>query len=92
MNKKGERSHYPLSEAMSSTNTDMTKRLKYTKEILTTLLKNNPRNPNPDAAPINIDQNDNPSGGNNNGGNTNFKFGMTTTMENEFPKMNPGMT
>lgn len=41
MNKKSERFHYPLADAMNSTNTDMTKRLKYTKEILTHLLKNN---------------------------------------------------
>ncbi len=40
-NKKGEKSHYPLADAMNSTNYEMTKRLKYTKEILTHLLKNN---------------------------------------------------
>ncbi|KAL4513162.1 hypothetical protein ABPG72_017847 [Tetrahymena utriculariae] len=43
MNKKGQRFHYPLADAMNSTNQDMTKRLRYTKEILTHLLKNNQR-------------------------------------------------
>lgn len=41
MNKKGERSNYPLSTALDSTNTEMAKRLKYTKEILTHMLNNN---------------------------------------------------
>ncbi|EGR31190.1 protein kinase domain protein, partial [Ichthyophthirius multifiliis] len=40
-NKKGEKTHYPLADAMYSTNQEMTKRLKYTKEILTHLLANN---------------------------------------------------
>ena len=34
VNKKAERSNYPLATALESTNTEMTKRLKYTKEIL----------------------------------------------------------
>jgi len=34
VNKKSERSNYPLATALESTNTEMTKRLKYTKEIL----------------------------------------------------------
>ena len=34
VNKKSERSKYPLATALESTNTEMTKRLKYTKEIL----------------------------------------------------------
>jgi len=38
VNKKGERSNYPLATALVSTNTEMTKRLKYTKEILTHML------------------------------------------------------
>jgi len=41
VNKKGERSLYPLSNALDSTNTEMAKRLKYTKEILTHMLNNN---------------------------------------------------
>ncbi len=35
VNKKGERSTYPLSSAMESANLEMVKRLKYTKDILT---------------------------------------------------------
>jgi len=38
VNKKGCRSQYPLSTAMESSNLEMEKRLKYTKEILTQLL------------------------------------------------------
>ena len=34
VNKKGERANYPLATALESSNTEMTKRLKYTKEIL----------------------------------------------------------
>lgn len=34
VNKKQERSNYPLATALESSNTEMTKRLKYTKEIL----------------------------------------------------------
>ena len=34
VNKKAERSNYPLATAVESSNTEMTKRLKYTKEIL----------------------------------------------------------
>jgi len=41
VNKKGERSQHPLSTALESTNPEMTKRLKYTKEILTHMLGNN---------------------------------------------------
>ena len=41
VNKKGERSHYPLSTALDSNNAEMAKRLKYTKEILTHMLNNN---------------------------------------------------
>lgn len=40
VNKKGERSNYPLTTALESTNTEMTKRLKYTKEILAHMLHN----------------------------------------------------
>ena len=38
VNKKGERNTYPLSNALESTNQEMTKRLKYTKEILSNML------------------------------------------------------
>jgi len=41
VNKKGERSHYPLATALESSNAEMAKRLKYTKEILTHMLNNN---------------------------------------------------
>ena len=41
VNKKGERSTYPLSSAMESTNLEMVKRLKYTKDILTHMLNAN---------------------------------------------------
>ncbi|EAR82871.2 Serine/Threonine kinase (macronuclear) [Tetrahymena thermophila SB210] len=89
MNKKGERFHYPLADAMNSTNQDMTKRLRYTKEILTHLLKNNQRQNTNDeqgnnaansvAPPDDMPQNE-----------PNYnKYGMTATMENEqFPKLN----
>ena len=35
VNKKGERSVMPLNQALDSNNMEMTKRLKYTKDILT---------------------------------------------------------
>ena len=38
VNKRGERSTYPLSSALESTNLEMSKRLKYTKDILTHML------------------------------------------------------
>jgi len=38
VNKKGERLTYPLSNALESNNNEMTKRLKYTKDILTHML------------------------------------------------------
>ena len=41
VNKKGERLNYPLSSALESTNAEMTKRLKYTKDILTHMLSGN---------------------------------------------------
>jgi len=44
VNKKGERTTYPLSTALDSNNQEMTKRLKYTKDILTHMLTNNPGN------------------------------------------------
>ena len=44
VNKKAERSNYPLATALVSTNTEMAKRLKYTKEILTHMLNQNNNN------------------------------------------------
>ena len=41
VNKKGVRATYPLSTALESTNVEMAKRLKYTKEILTHMLTTN---------------------------------------------------
>ena len=41
VNKKGERSTYPLSSALENSNYEMTKRLKYTKDILTHMLNMN---------------------------------------------------
>jgi len=38
VNKKGERSNYPMTNALESGNSEMAKRLKYTKEILSTML------------------------------------------------------
>lgn len=46
VNKKGERSTYPLATALESTNTEMAKRLKYTKEILTHMLNQNQKQQN----------------------------------------------
>jgi polo-like kinase 1 len=46
VNKKGERSTYPLSSALESNNYEMTKRLKYTKDILTHMLTLNNQNQN----------------------------------------------
>lgn len=40
VNKKGERSIMPLSLALDSNDAEMTKRLKYTKDILTSMLNN----------------------------------------------------
>jgi polo-like kinase 1 len=53
VNKKGERSTYPLNSAMESANLEMVKRLKYTKDILTHMLNANAANLNnkgPDMA------------------------------------------
>ena len=41
VNKKGERSTMPLNQALDSNNAEMTKRLQYTKDILTHMLNNN---------------------------------------------------
>lgn len=48
-NKLGEKSTYPISSALESTNHEMTKRLKYTKNLLNQLLATVPR----DALPTN---------------------------------------
>lgn len=49
VNKKGERSTYPLSTAMESANLEMVKRLKYTKDILTHMLNSNANTGKPSA-------------------------------------------
>ena len=64
-NKKGERSTYPLSTALESNNYEMTKRLKYTKDILTHMLNMNQQK-NAAAA-----QNSNNNNNANNGTSTN---------------------
>lgn len=46
VNKRGERSTYPLNSAMESANLEMVKRLKYTKDILTHMLNQNTNNLN----------------------------------------------
>ena len=46
VNKKGQRNTYPLTTALESTNVEMAKRLKYTKDILTHMLSSTqPRQP-----------------------------------------------
>jgi hypothetical protein len=60
VNKRGERSTYPLNSAMESANVEMVKRLKYTKDILTHMLNQNASNNmnrqgNPTSGPGAID-------------------------------------
>jgi hypothetical protein len=58
VNKRGERSTYPLNSAMESANVEMVKRLKYTKDILTHMLNQNAGNMKqgqPSTAPGGID-------------------------------------
>jgi polo-like kinase 1 len=55
-NKKGERSTYPLSSALESNNYEMTKRLKYTKDILTHMLSLNTQNSNGNPTNRNTDK------------------------------------
>jgi len=55
VNKKGERSNYPLATALESSNSEMAKRLKYTKEILTHMLNNNGNQPQAQPA-VNHDE------------------------------------
>ena len=55
VNKKSERSNYPLATALESSNTEMAKRLRYTKEILTHMLNNNNNaNAQPGGQPLGI--------------------------------------
>jgi len=54
VNKKGERSTYPLNSAMESANLEMVKRLKYTKDILTHMLNANVANIRPNVPESNI--------------------------------------
>ena len=55
VNKKGERVKCPIATALDSENTDLTKRLKYTKEILTLMLNNNRNgNTNPNIVNSNL--------------------------------------
>ena len=51
VNKKGENSTYPLETAMESSNPQLTKRLKYTKDILTYLLQKNKEKLNQENKP-----------------------------------------
>jgi polo-like kinase 1 len=44
VNKKGERLEYAIGKALDSENTEMSRRLKYTKEILTHMLNSKPKN------------------------------------------------
>lgn len=60
VNKKGERSNYPLSTAMESSNLEMVKRLKYTKDILTHMLQTNAGEPQKTAG--GIESSANPTG------------------------------
>ena len=53
VNKKGERTTYPLNSAMESANLEMVKRLKYTKDILTHMLNANVVNINKNKIELN---------------------------------------
>lgn len=57
VNKKGERSSYPLSSAMESANLEMVKRLKYTKDILTHMLNANANTAKPSSSNMDIASN-----------------------------------
>lgn len=65
VNKKGERSTYPLNSAMESANLEMVKRLKYTKDILTHMLNANAANLN---KPSEVKESSNPLGSGVDGG------------------------
>ena len=72
VNKKGERQTLPLNQALESNNAEMTKRLKYTKDILTHMLNNNTKDPK-SAATISSKRSDIESvGGGVSGANNNF--------------------
>lgn len=64
VNKKGERSTYPLNSAMESANLEMVKRLKYTKDILTHMLNANTINAKPGEKPADMKEPSNPLGDN----------------------------
>jgi len=67
VNKKGERSTYPLNSAMESANIEMVKRLKYTKDILTHMLNANAVHHGPKLTDPTDTDNANPMGGTDNG-------------------------
>lgn len=58
VNKKGERQTLPLNQALESNNAEMTKRLKYTKDILTHMLNNNTKDTKSGAATISSKRSD----------------------------------
>lgn len=64
VNKKGERSTYPLNSAMESANLEMVKRLKYTKDILTHMLNANTINAKPGEKNGEMKEPSNPLGDN----------------------------
>ena len=57
VNKRGERQTYPLSSAMESSNLEMVKRLKYTKDILTHMLNANVNTAKPNSGAIDTNSN-----------------------------------
>ena len=57
VNKRGERQTYPLSNAMESSNLEMVKRLKYTKDILTHMLNANVNTAKPNGGGIETNSN-----------------------------------
>jgi len=57
VNKRGERQTYPLSSAMESSNLEMVKRLKYTKDILTHMLNANVNTAKPGAMGLETNSN-----------------------------------
>ena len=63
VNKKGERSTYPLNSAMESANLEMVKRLKYTKDILTHMLNANAQSSRPGTTIEPTGMTNNPSSG-----------------------------
>jgi polo-like kinase 1 len=55
VNKKAERQTLPLNQALESNNAEMTKRLKYTKDILTHMLNVNNQNTNAGSTGVKIE-------------------------------------